>query len=293
MVVSGISVNPATALYNVLQRVTQSGKQSFDQGWSYALGAQVGTVEFIQRHSEVVGLAQMVTSHLMALPEDDSTRARYVKYLPAWYNVVVYRNGGWNASGHAPASAISDTVLDHLAGLGDRFDHRFGGEDYVLTDKAEHQLRATLDEWLQLLDEAQLPANIAREIRTKVDHILWLLDNVNLVGTQPVVERTRELAGTGFSIMAQRPSIARKVGSAMLGLVGFLGLVNETVDNVNGILAGTTEMIEHVHEIQDLLDGEAPKELPGPPGPHQLPTDVRASTGNGQEAIDAEFVEEE
>lgn len=273
---SDLSVNPAAALDRILRLFAFSGAGNVQDAWKVVLGADVGTVEFAQRHGEVVALVGSVGDRLRGLPEGNNLRNRSLRYLPEWYSAVVYV-GPWDHSSHRAEAIITTSALDQLQGLGEQFDTIFGDERTSLSEDAIARLRENLQEWRDLMEDADLPRGVAEQIRAQVNHIEWLLENVNLFGTQPVVDKTRELVGSGVSAVAARPKLAVKIGAVMTGAVMFLGLAHKGVDEASGILEGVQKMTQHVQQI---ADGAGPKELTAVPTP---PVD---------EVVDAEVVEE-
>lgn len=276
---TALSVNPATALHNILEQMMYSDRDTIQDGWAAVLGAHVGTVDFAQRHGEVIALLNGVGARLRGLPEGNRTRERCLPYIPSWYQALVY-TGPWGSSQHPARIVIDKANLDQLGTVGDLFDTLFDDERTALSDDALAQLRRNLGEWRDLLDEADLPRGIASQIRAQVNHIEWLLDNVGTFGSQPIVDRTRELVGSGVSAVAVKPKLSVKIGSALTGAVMFLGLVHQGVDQANGILEGVQKMTTYVQQIAD-GDFVPPKELTAVP---TLPAD---------EVVDAEVVAED
>lgn len=274
---SDLAVNPARALHNVLERMHTNGQATITSGWTDVLGASPGNVEFVQRHSELVGLVAKVTARLHALPAGNRIRDRHLQYAPSWYEALVMQ-ADWNSQQHPPHSVIHVSSLHQLEGLADWLD--LADKPPVLTDDAVAQLRDALGEWRSLLDEAGLPDGLANEIRSQVEHIDWMLANINLVGTQAVVDSTRQLAGTGIDAMAARPSMAKKFGVAIAVVVGIIASVNQGVGDAQGILEGAREMAATVQDIE--ANGFAkPKELTAVPDP------------TPGEVIDVEVVDDE
>lgn len=265
---SDIAVNPARALHNVLERMLASGQGTINAGWTAVLGIGPGSIEFVQRHSELSGLVATITARLHALPEGNRTRARSLHYVPSWYEAVVTR-ADWNSGNYPAQKIIHTSSLHQLEGLADWLD--LADSPPVLTDDAIEQLRDALDEWRNLLDEAGLPDSLANEIRSQVEHIDWMLTNIGLVGTQSIVDRTRQLAGTGIDAMAARPSMAKRFGVVIAMVVGIIASVNQGVGDAQGILDGAREMAATVQDIG--ANGFAkPKELTSVPDP--IPSEV-------------------
>lgn len=278
------SRNPALALHDILNRLWNTGGVKVQDGWHAVLSAQVGTLDFAQRHGEVVGLLNLVGERLRGLPDNNRTRIRCEEYVPQWHSAIVFR-GLWNSAANSTAqSVISVPALHQLESLGEQFDSLFGYEDTELSEVAVTDLRSSLQEWRNLLDSADLPRGMTNQIRGEIDHIEWLLANVDLFGSAPVVNRSRQLVGSGVMAMATRPGLATRINAALVGVVGFLTLTNSGVEQANGILEGVQEMATHV---QSIADGERSE----PAEPRQLgPADI--PTQSDGEIIDVEAEDE-
>jgi hypothetical protein len=68
--------NPAYALRNILQSVINTGAETVLKGWETVLLTNAGSLEFGERHGEVVGLYSRVYQRLLALPGDVDGRVR-------------------------------------------------------------------------------------------------------------------------------------------------------------------------------------------------------------------------
>ena len=229
--------NPASALYSILYAVRQSGADNVGNGWKAALGSAIDSGDFPRRHAEVVHLFSKVHQHLLSLPEDDEDRELYLKYAPSWYRAIVFRDS-WGNSQKPAASIIDEQTLDQLRGLG-RILHRTSGD--TLTSEAVDQLRKGLKQWRELLDESGIPSNVAERIKSQVDLIEWLLENVSTYGAEPVVRESRNLVGLGVEVLQQVPGKAKKVAVALAYVAYFLGIVHQGVDQAAGVLEGLNE----------------------------------------------------
>ncbi|MEV0359748.1 hypothetical protein AB0H71_27205 [Nocardia sp. NPDC050697] len=243
--------NPASALYEILNRVVRSRESTIAKSWSAALAAPIGSHEFIQRHCEVVRLFTAVHQRLLGLPEGDRARNRSLQYLPAWYDVVVPREH-WQNPEVPPSDLIETPVLGLLESVGDIFDLQDREVGAAVDRAALERLRESLHAWRDLLNETTLPETLATQIRHQVAHIEWLLDNVELFGGEPVVTAAGQLLGTGVSTMSRRPSLAKRAAAAMAGIILFLTQVEDGIDLANGVLEGLVEVRE---SIVGLLDG--------------------------------------
>ncbi|MFD0362656.1 hypothetical protein ACFQZZ_14525 [Nocardia sp. GCM10030253] len=279
------ALNPATALYQILDRVINSQATSVAKGWESVLGADVGTGGFALRHSEVVGLLSAVHQRLLGLPVGDGDRERHLRYLPAWYDAIVCRNG-WNSSTFPAANLIPSETLDHLGSLGSLFRMMAAEDGTRVEPSALDQLRESLDQWRELISEAGMPESLAAQIRNQVEHLAWLLDNIDMFGAAPVTTGANQLLGSGITVMRRRPNLVRRAAVAMASVIAFLHGTEDAVNTTSGILEG----LVHIHDnVDQLIHG--PRELPAPEAPREL------SVGNEQrthptDIEDAEIVEE-
>ncbi|WP_280271201.1 hypothetical protein [Nocardia wallacei] len=243
-----ISPNPATALYNLLQQVKNSQGTTIQKGWELVLGQPVGTAEFARRHAAVVMLFTDVHQRVLGLAKHDQDRERYLQYIPRWYDAVVPRTA-WSSVQRPATGLIDSTILDHLAGLGTLFRLMDQQSSETVTADAAHRLRTALGEWRMLLVDADLPPLLHNEIRGHIDHIEWLLDNIRLFGSNPVIASANQLFGCGVKIMGTRRSAVKRAGAAMAAVVAFLASTQTGIDTTNDLLAGLTEMREHAQEL--------------------------------------------
>ncbi|MFC8529480.1 hypothetical protein [Nocardia sp. NPDC057227] len=250
--------NPASALYEILNRVVRSRESTIAKSWSAALEAPIGSHEFIQRHCEVVRLFTAVHQRLLGLPEGDRARSRSLQYLPSWYDVVVPREH-WQSPEVPPSDLIESPVLGLLESVGDIFDLQDREAGTAVDRTALERLRESLHAWRDLLDETALPETLATQIRHQVAHIEWLLENVELFGAEPVVTAASQLLGTGVSTMSRRPSLAKRTATAMAGIILFLTQVEDGIDLASGVLDGLVQVRD---SMVQMLDG--PRELTAP-----------------------------
>ena len=257
-----IANNPASALERILRKLTASGGQTMSDGWVKTLGATPGTHDFVQRHSEVVNLLAQVHSYLLALPDEQSERGIYLQYVPAWYDAIVFREL-WSNAQRPPQNAVRPEILDHLHTLGTIMGMR--SPEPMLTDDRLKALTDSLAEWRNLLEETGLEAGLAQEIRRQVDHIEWLLANVETFGVEPVAAGARKLFGLGLPVVAKGGKWKKLVAAAMTGTIMFLTFGETATDKTNNVLTNlseTVQIIEHFGEPQKALpagqgDGKA------------------------------------
>lgn len=211
--------NAATALERVFWQVRGSGCQSVKQVWIKVLKAQPDTAEFAIRHAEVVHLVRRLQLYLLALPEGDQTRNRYEGDVVIWYNAVVY-TGNWDGNWQAHNSLISADKVNLLGSLGEILSYRAAQE----TPPDVDTLLASLADWAALLDETELPPDLAAKIRAQVEQIEFLLSEVETYGLEPLVEHGRTLFGLGLSVIKVAGTVGNLVG-AMSNLFQFVSQV--------------------------------------------------------------------
>lgn len=251
-------INPACALHEVLYRLSSShGNRRVPKVWATILDAEAESPEFILRHSEVVNVTNRLMTQIYELSPSEKMRGRSLRYVPDWYEAVA---SPYETDGARYAKNIVDqSSLDQLANLGDWLDLRFQEESRGIEAESISKLREHLAELRDLLDLAGLPQSMANEFRSKIDHIEWMLDNLDLVGTQAVVPRLHELVGQGATITAFVPAWSKKLGVTLAAIVAILTTVNAGVGEVNGIINGVSEIIQSIEGVGH--DGEV-LELP-------------------------------
>lgn len=255
-----IANNPATALEGILRAVVQSGGTTVTAGWERVLEASVDSPEFAMRHGEVVGLFHQVHTYLVGLEPDDVEHVLYLKYVPAWYGAVVFRDR-WNHTGIPAGTIIKGPELDHLQGLGVHLRLKYQNAQPDLGEGNLANLTQSLREWRDLLDGAELPSNLAHEIKSQVDHIEWLLSNVEMFGAEPVARGARTLLGLSVPVLALGGKMVKAAGVAMAGLLMFLTPIEVASDKATNIL---TNFKEAVQTVEELGAPEPQKALPAP-----------------------------
>lgn len=283
--------NPATALHDILAQLVGS-TSSINDIWQGMLGADPGSAEFAQRHGEVIGLWRQVYDLLFALPPGDREREQYLRYMPQYYDALVYREA-WGNRGSATGNMM---VVDHLTGIASTLRYRGLATPRVGED-AITRLRESIEEWHSILDEADFDEKFATELRAQVDHLAWLLDHTQLLGTRPIVEASKKLVGTGLAAMGTKPSWAKRIGKVLAPALLVLTLFHAGVDDAVGILEGVADMKDAVVEIlspQKQIEGPSdPIELEGPPRAGESAPESREPTDSHGEIVDAEVVDDE
>ncbi|BBX24326.1 hypothetical protein MTER_37370 [Mycolicibacter terrae] len=196
--------NPAEALDRLLWKIIQSGVAPFRDIIGNAVGAGVGSVEFVNRHSAVVGLINELQTFLDALPDGHELKTRHLSDMPAYYNAVVYP-GDWGANVN-PSTIIDANLIKLLGGLGTTLKVMAAGTTPVAADI--EKLETSLTEWEAMLESAGLPDGLADQIRGQVKKIRDLLTQVDNLGYGPVIRESQSLLGYGIRAL----KVAKNVG---------------------------------------------------------------------------------
>jgi hypothetical protein len=209
--------NPAEALATLLRKVTQSGQRSFGAAWATVLNAQITSAEFARSHSAVVGLVSEIQTFLESLRDDDELRVHHLSDMPTYYAAVVH-HGDWNAHINT-ATLIGDQQIRLLASLGIAIKYR---EVFpVVRDADVAKLRESLQEWEEMLKEAELPEGIEGEIRAQLAAIHDLLGQADNLGYGPAVKEVETLFGKAVRI-TKYVDDTKKIAGCVTGLFEFL-----------------------------------------------------------------------
>jgi hypothetical protein len=212
--------NPAEALDRLLWKITQSGTGTFNDIIGTAVEAGVGSVEFVNRHSAVVGLINELQTFLEALPDGHELKTRHLSDMPAYYNAVVYP-GDWSANIHA-SGIIDPNLIKLLGGLGTTLKVMAAGTTPVAGDI--EKLEASLNDWEAMLDSAGLPDGLADQIRGQMKKIRDLLTQVDNLGYGPVIQASQSLLGYGIRAFKVAKDVG-KVATCFVGLFEFIAHV--------------------------------------------------------------------
>lgn len=244
--VMATSISAATALHAILEKVTVDENVSIVRSWEAALDAEIETAEFASRHAEVCVLVSDVAKYLYSLPEGDRERTRFTPYVERWHNAVCHRST-W--SSNSAGNLIASGDLDMLSTLGMLRDQKRGESGF--TENQLEQLRQSLMAWHELLEAGAFPTEVADEVRTSVAHLEWLLDRIEMFGSEPVERQGRNLLGLAFSTRSITPANmdwSAGLKKAVFGLMAVLAIGQgvthqgrEITENVAGMLdAGQT-----------------------------------------------------
>jgi len=251
--------NPAIALRKILRGVMRDDAH-IDKAWVAVLGANVGTLDFSLRHSEVVALWRQVYDLLFALPGDDEDRTQYLSYMGHYYTAIVHPDS-WTGAGSSIANPL---IVDQLTGIATTLQYRAIAAP-KLGDPALSRLRDAITDWRAILDEAEFEEKFATELHAQVDHLEWLLDNVHLFGSGPIVESSKKLVGSGIAAMGVKPSFAKRIGKALAPALVVIAMFHTVTDDLKGITEGIADMKDAVVEIvtpPKQIEAPRTKELP-------------------------------
>ncbi len=209
--------NPAEALDRLLWRITQSGRNTFNDIIGEVVGATVGSVEFVNRHTAVLDVVNELQTFLEALPDGHELKTRHLDDIPSYYNAVVFP-GDW-ASTIKPRTIIDPNLIKLLGGLGTTLKVMASGTMPLEGDI--EKLEASLNEWEAMLEVAGLPDGLTDQIRAQVKKIRDLLSQVENLGYGPVVQESQNLLGFGIRAF----KFAKDVGAVATCVVGLFEFI--------------------------------------------------------------------
>ncbi len=184
-------------LHLLLSRVRNSSEAQYANGWAQVLGAEWGSVEFAKRHAEVVSLLLSTIEQLNALPE--RSRDRSLRYVPNWWTAVVHPQVNWTDSGRAADTLISQETLDHLEAAADLIAGSLVGSAAAPRSTELQGIAEQCQEWLELLrdmNDAELGGPIKDRLISQIEHLIWLIENVEVFGGARVADETNRVMGS-------------------------------------------------------------------------------------------------
>ena len=269
----------AHRLHDLLRDVRAHGDARMPAAWGEVFDAEPGTAEFVRRHIHAVVLLTDTVRDIDALPA--ASRDRCSPYLPAWWRAVIGAGQQWGFPHGGTAQSIIDmSDLHHLANAGDLIEARLRGTSLAPADASLERLVADVEGWRTLISETDgLPAGLAAQLRSQLDHLLWLIDQAPRFGASAVVRQADETLGalSRASDTVKNPATWQKWKTRYAALVATIALL--TAGPVAGqkmleATAGTVRAFEsNVHAIdsvRDALDdfgGEQPDASAQPPTP--------------------------
>ncbi|MFJ8430318.1 hypothetical protein ACIQ9P_03335 [Kitasatospora sp. NPDC094019] len=219
----------AHQLHLILERVRDSGAENFREAWSSVLGAEYGSGAFAARHAEVCLLLADVTRQIGGLSE--RSRERLERYVNAWWSAVVQPEFSWGDSARRPAGVLEPSHLDHLESAADIIAATFRGSSAAPTGGGLDQLREQCAHWLGMVedrDNFELPEALRDTLANQIRHLVWLIDNVALVGVSRVSQEAVSVVGSvAHASHVLRPRDEQSESRwkrSMVSLVAALGL---------------------------------------------------------------------
>ena len=255
------SRSSAYALYQILDELRNAGTASLTDAWSKVLEASFGSLEFAQRHGEVVRLWNDIVVNIGALA-GERTRKRMLSYAATGWHALIMPNTQWQSGNSAPANVISSSDLDHLASLSDLTLAQLGGTaaDPAGSDLAT--LREQCDEWMLLLADSDeiTDESFRNTLRAQISHLLWLINNANRFGVSRVVEHGDQLTGTLIRT-AYAPDVKSKVKDPerfkgrikklVIAVALIAGIIRNSETVIGAVDHSVPAMERVVHEITD------------------------------------------
>lgn len=277
----------ARALHDLIVEVdSRAARRSAYHAWGEVAGVKVDSADFARFHSEAMVLVQNVAESLQAL--DPSRREKYSGYLPQWWDALVRPRVDWASQGQ---QIIDEAPLHMLAALADLLESRaevLAPRNPQTAEMLERAVQHLLGEVEGLTD---LPEPVRVQIKADLQHIAWLLQNVDTFGVDHVVEAVERTAGR-VVVEATKASSAPSLKMFGIKLVAALAMVASLTDSVVQI----TEDVRSIFGIEAHAEGgdgdaiqQTVVEIHSACTVPQLTTGPASPDG---EPVDAEIVEE-
>jgi hypothetical protein len=93
-----MTTTPAHVLARTIRRIAEADAPNLRAAWEDLLGAELGDVQFGLRHAEFFIIHNEVVRLIDTLPYV-STRERYLKHAPMWWNALVMPSSQWEGGG--------------------------------------------------------------------------------------------------------------------------------------------------------------------------------------------------
>ena len=240
-------MNPAAALHSLLTNV-EAENSTLTEAWANTLGVEFGSSAFVRRHSEVVALLGDVVKLAQALPETTGEWA--LRYAPSWWRAVIMPRIDWHSSGKASVISVSD--LDHLHSLADLIDGRLAQVSMDAFGGVRVKAEALLEEVRRVESQSEYGQRVLRILEADLEHVLWLIDNVDLFGSSHVVSAVQGALGSAAMATAAVPEQQRE-GAWKTRMTDFAASVLMVMGLVTPIQAATNEALEQFSVTQELV----------------------------------------
>lgn len=186
----------ASALHSILETLVSTEAPNMAVAWSRVLNEEFGSFEFCRKHGEVVRLWNDTLDEISALAPERA-KSRFQSHTVFWWSAVINPKNQWEGN-LQPSQLIAQTELDHLASVGDLVSAQIQGNTRAPTAGDLAELREQCEEWLALLQDTEEIGNdsFRQTLLAQVQHLIWLIDNVDQFGVSRVVENSDTLTGT-------------------------------------------------------------------------------------------------
>ena len=251
--------SPARALHDIIDAVNSGIGSPHSHpyyAWQAVAGHDIGTSAFVRFHAEAMELLSEVSEEMRTL--SPSAEQRFSIYVADWWTALVWPRYDWAG---AQSKIIDPAPLHMLAALADVFEARapLGGAQSPQTP--ELLTRAVTFLRAEVAKATDLPESVRDEILNDLDHVLWLLEEVDTFGVGHAVGAVEKATGRALSKAARTPS--RSLKTLAVGLVAALALIRpasadlaEIVSNVKqtfGITAEASGASEHADVVQSTV----------------------------------------
>ena len=258
----------ARALYGMLYDLTHSDVPTLGQAWTGMLGAEWNTLEFAQRHAEVVNLWLDTLNEMEALTPA-RTRQRLFSYAFSWWSALIMTEAQWQNNVVNPRAAVDQPSLDQLESACDLISAQLSGTAMAPATADLANLRAECEEWMSLLADAEeiTDDSFRRTLQAQIGHLIWLIDNADAFGLSRVIQQGDQLTGALIRASHMPEGKIRspeRFKQRIIALVAVLAVVAGAVRD-SGTVIGAAERsapaIERViHEITNEGTIEKPRE---------------------------------
>lgn len=250
-------------LHRLLSEVKDSGEANLADGWSAALGAEWGTLEFAKRHAEVVALAVTTLEQLNALPE--RARERSLRYANDWWTALIQPRTNWQDRGRGADGVIEQDMLDHLEAAADIIAGNLVGSVAAPRGVDFDAIVEQCNEWLTLLrdmDASEISGPVRDGLISQIDHLVWLIENVALFGGARVSSEASRVVGSlaqaSVTMENARPETAGRWKQGFFSFITVLAALSTGVVAVDqGITSGTSIVKEIAGVVSDIQGADA------------------------------------
>lgn len=241
--------NSAAQLHSLLQQVRAQNSQ-VATAWATVLGAKWDSPDFARRQAEVVRLLAETVDAIGSLG-DSSTARRMGTYVPKWWYAVITPRADWLDTSKNAANIISDSDLDHLGSAADILEARLGGTAVAPQVNILERLAEQCATWETLISEAvELPQALRLTLLGHVQHLVWLISNVDVFGEGRVTQEAHAVFGEITTATAKVD--ARRLPKwreALAGMFTALVLINGVTDGAVEVLEAATDTVDAVTHL--------------------------------------------